>query len=157
MVARVRDDMDENWNFYWLDKAENRRVTINIVKHCSLADTDAMMALVDKARAGSTVAQDALGELEREFLQRGEPPPTYLAAYLMDRSAERSGQRRGGPRRKPGPQNGGLPVPRYRHHWDGGPDLLRVRPAPDSQHGRPPEHPEQRLWLLRTRQSNVNK
>ena len=103
MVASWRDDRGEmgemiGSEFFWLDKAESRRAIVELFKFGALTYPDVMMRLVDKAWAGFSVAQDVLGELEREFLHRGEPPPPYLAAYLMDRSANR-----GAPRRKSGP------------------------------------------------------
>jgi hypothetical protein len=70
--------------FYWLDKADNRRPILQIIKTCALSHPTTMMEIADVARAGWSLAHDALRELILEFKQRHEELPTYLDAYNME-------------------------------------------------------------------------
>jgi hypothetical protein len=67
-----------------LTKADNRVVVREIIKADALSHPTRMMATVDDARAGWDLSDEALRELIIEFIDRGEPLPTYLASYNMD-------------------------------------------------------------------------
>jgi hypothetical protein len=80
----------------FLDEDDNRRFARHTVKNHALAHPLNMMKTADYARAGWNLADEVLRELIIEFMDRGEPMPTYLASYNMEVA-------RGGFRRPPGP------------------------------------------------------
>jgi hypothetical protein len=80
-----------------LDQGDNRRYSRQIMKALALAHPLHLMEIADYARAGWTLADEALRELIVEFLDRGESMPTYLAAYNMELA-------RGNIRHPPGPR-----------------------------------------------------
>ena len=81
----------------FLDAGDNRRFARHAVKTHALAHPLNMMKTADYARAGWDLADEALREAIIEFLDRGEPMPTYLASYNMEVA-------RGGFRHVPGPK-----------------------------------------------------
>jgi len=81
--------------FFEADDA--RRFVRQIVKQYALNRPGNMMKIADFARAGWDIADEALRDLILDFVQRGEPLPTYLAAYNMEVV-------RGGFRRRSGPK-----------------------------------------------------
>ena len=83
--------------FLWMDKAENQRFAIHMVKQYASAHPLNTMAIADAARAGWDVAEEALRELIAEYLDRGEQMPTYLQAFTMEIVRNR-------PDRIPGPK-----------------------------------------------------
>ncbi|PBB21147.1 hypothetical protein [Mesorhizobium sp. WSM4313] len=68
----------------WLRKAGNRRFVVELVKQFCQWRVENLMHIVDLARAGWGVADEALRSLMLEYQNRGEVMPTYLAAYSME-------------------------------------------------------------------------
>jgi hypothetical protein len=79
------------------DEGDNRRYARQAIKVHALSHPLKMMDVADGARAGWRLAEEALRELIIEYLDRGEPMPTYLAAYNMELA-------RGRRPHEPGPQ-----------------------------------------------------
>lgn len=79
----------------WFDKQDNRRLARQIIKWTALEHPSRMMTVVDWARQGWGLADDALRELIVEYLDRGQQLPTYLASYNMDVAAGRHRRTRG--------------------------------------------------------------
>jgi hypothetical protein len=62
----------------------SRALLRQMYKNIALTHCDRMMDIIALARSGDPDADDALLELIREFLSRGEQLPTELAAYNME-------------------------------------------------------------------------
>lgn len=77
----------------YFDDADARHFGREMVKRYALSHTRCMMNVVDYAKAGWDVADDALRELILEFHDRREELPTYLGAYAMDIVARGSAPR----------------------------------------------------------------
>ncbi|WP_420564159.1 hypothetical protein [Thalassobaculum sp.] len=73
----------------WLNKAHNRQFAVEMVKRIAVSRPEALMDVVDLARDGVSVADEALRELMLEYSNRGEVMPTYLSAYNMELLAGR--------------------------------------------------------------------
>ncbi len=79
----------------WLEKAGNRRFAIEMIKRFMQSRTENLMAVVDVARAGWGIADEALREVILDHLNRGEQMPAYLAAYSMEVVGKRTPRQRG--------------------------------------------------------------
>ena len=71
----------------WFDKLDNRRLAREVLKRTASASPERIMVVVDWAKQGWDLADEALRELIVEYLDRGERLPTYLRAYAMDVAA----------------------------------------------------------------------
>jgi hypothetical protein len=66
------------------DDASARNFALQVLKNYALSHPVCMMNVVDDAKDGWDLADEALRELILEFNDRGELPPTYLSAFAMD-------------------------------------------------------------------------
>jgi hypothetical protein len=102
-IAPFRDGKHELYpgmgEYYWLDKADGRRIFVQILKVGALKDSMFMMHVCNAARGGSDLADEALRELIIEFENNRKEKPTALADYTME--IARAGikpERRSGPK-----------------------------------------------------------
>ena len=70
-----------------LTKSGSRTAAREVFKAGALSHPRHMMMVVEYARAGWDIADEALRELIIEFVDRGQQLPTYLASYQMDIAA----------------------------------------------------------------------
>jgi hypothetical protein len=98
-IASFRDGKHELYpgmgEYYWLDKADGRRIFVQILKVGALKDSMFMMHVCNAARGGSDLADEALRELIIEFEnnpKKSQPlsptTPWKLPALGLSRNAE---------------------------------------------------------------------
>jgi hypothetical protein len=98
-VASLRDNKLElrMGRISWFDKADSRRLVVQMLKAVALEDSMNMMTVCDCARNGWDVADQALRELIIEFENNRKDKPTALADYTMEitRAGIKPSRRRG--------------------------------------------------------------
>ena len=87
-IALLRDGKIAFWGIEygrWFEKNESHRISRQMFKAWAMESPINRMNAVEFARAGWTLADEALRELILEYRDRGEPlPSTYLAAFDME-------------------------------------------------------------------------
>jgi hypothetical protein len=71
----------------WFEKDESHRISRQMFKAWAMESPINMMNAVEFARAGWGLAGEALRDLLLEYKNRGDRPPTYLAAFDMEITA----------------------------------------------------------------------
>jgi len=60
---------------------DNRRLVIELMKNLAISRPGAMLYVIDRARAGWDIADEALRQLIIDYIERGQPMPISFAAY----------------------------------------------------------------------------
>jgi hypothetical protein len=79
----------------WLADGASRRFVVDVMKQFARWRVENLMDLVDRARLGSPVADEAARELILEYINDGKAVPTYLAAFNMEIVSGRIPKQRG--------------------------------------------------------------